>query len=63
MTVEVVDPEGGRAFDRRQWITLGVIAALIVSVLVFGANVGLAAFVAPSCSLPPARRTMARRSS
>ena len=30
---------------RRQWITLGVIAALIVSVLAFGAHVGLAAFV------------------
>ena len=45
-TVEVVDPEGGRAFNRRQWITLGVIAALLVSVLAFGAHVGLAAFVA-----------------
>ena len=43
--VEVVDPDGGRAFNRRQWITLVVIAALIVSVLVFGAHVGLAAFV------------------
>ena len=45
-TVEVVDPEGGRAFNRRQWITLGVIAALVISVLAFGAHVGLAAFVA-----------------
>jgi len=55
-TVEVVDPEGGlpaealakggRAFNRRQWITLGVIAALLISVLAFGAHVGLAAFVA-----------------
>ena len=45
-TVEVVDPESGRAFERRHWITLGVIAALITSVLVFGAHVGLAAFVA-----------------
>ena len=43
--VEVVDPEGTRAFDRRQWITLGVIGALLLSVLVFGAHVGLAAFV------------------
>jgi di/tricarboxylate transporter len=43
--VEVVDPEGARAFDRRQWITLGVIAALLISVLVFKAHVGLAAFV------------------
>ena len=45
-SVAVVDPEGARAFTRRQWITLGVIAALILSVLAFGANVGLAAFVA-----------------
>jgi di/tricarboxylate transporter len=44
--VEVVDPEGSRVFDRRQWITLGVVAALLVSVLAFGAHVGLAAFVA-----------------
>jgi di/tricarboxylate transporter len=44
-TVAVVDPEGERAFTRRQWITLGVIGALIVSVLVFDAHVGLAAFV------------------
>ena len=44
--VEVVDPEGEKKFTRRQWTTLGVIAALILSVLVFGANVGLAAFVA-----------------
>jgi di/tricarboxylate transporter len=43
--VEVVDPEGARGFDRRQWITLGVIGALLVSVLAFGAHVGLAAFV------------------
>src|SRR6185503_393733 len=45
-TAEVVDPGGSRAFDRRQWITLGVIAALLVSVIVFKAHVGLAAFVA-----------------
>jgi di/tricarboxylate transporter len=45
-TVAVVDPEAGRPFDRRQWTTLGVIAALLVSVLAFGAHVGLAAFVA-----------------
>jgi di/tricarboxylate transporter len=44
--VDVVDPEGARAFDRRQWITLGMIGALLVSVLAFGAHVGLAAFVA-----------------
>jgi di/tricarboxylate transporter len=42
----VVDPEAGGAFTRKQWITLGVIAALLVSVLGFGAHVGLAAFVA-----------------
>jgi di/tricarboxylate transporter len=44
--VEAVDPEGQRAFTTRQWITLGVIGALIVSVLAFEAHVGLAAFVA-----------------
>ncbi len=44
--VVVVDPEAGQPFDRRQWTTLGVIAALLVSVLAFGAHVGLAAFVA-----------------
>jgi di/tricarboxylate transporter len=42
----VVDPDAGKAFNRKQWITLGVIAALLVSVLGFGAHVGLAAFVA-----------------
>lgn len=41
-----VDPDAGGAFTRKQWITLGVIAALLVSVLGFGAHVGLAAFVA-----------------
>jgi di/tricarboxylate transporter len=45
-TVEVVDPEGQKAFTTKQWITLGVIAALILSVIVFKANVGLAAFLA-----------------
>jgi di/tricarboxylate transporter len=44
-TVQAVDPEGARAFERRHWTTLGVIAALLVSVLAFGAHVGLAAFV------------------
>jgi di/tricarboxylate transporter len=44
--VEAGDPEGQRAFTTRQWITLGVIGALIVSVLAFEAHVGLAAFVA-----------------
>ncbi len=38
------DPEGETPFNRRQWITLGVIGALIVSVLAAGVHVGLAAF-------------------
>ena len=42
----VVDPDAGKAFNTKQWITLGVIAALLVSVLLFGAHVGMAAFVA-----------------
>src|SRR6185503_3547609 len=41
-TVEVVDPEGQKTFLTKQWITLGVIAVLILSVLVLKANVGLA---------------------
>jgi Na+/H+ antiporter NhaD/arsenite permease-like protein len=45
-TVEVVDTEGTKAFTPKQWITLGVLAALIISVLAFKAHVGLAAFVA-----------------
>ena len=44
--VAAVDPAGDAEFNVRQWITLGVIAALILSVLAFGAHVGLAAFVA-----------------
>jgi hypothetical protein len=43
---DVVDPDAGKSFTTRQWITLGVIGALLVSVLGFGAHVGLAAFVA-----------------
>jgi Na+/H+ antiporter NhaD/arsenite permease-like protein len=35
-----------KAFTSKQWITLGVLAALIISVLAFKAHVGLAAFVA-----------------
>jgi Na+/H+ antiporter NhaD/arsenite permease-like protein len=38
------DPEAETAFNRRQWITLGVIGALILSVLVAGVHVGMAAF-------------------
>jgi di/tricarboxylate transporter len=45
-TVEVVDAKGTKAFTAKQWITLGVLAALIISVLAFKAHVGLAAFVA-----------------
>src|SRR6186713_1553360 len=45
-TVEVVDPEGQKAFTAKQWITLGVSAALILSVIAFKAQVGLAAFLA-----------------
>jgi di/tricarboxylate transporter len=45
-TVEVVDREGQKAFTTKQWITLGVIATLILSVIAFKANVGLAAFLA-----------------
>ena len=44
--VEVVDHEGQKAFTTKQWITLGVIAALILSVIAFKAQVGLAAFLA-----------------
>ena len=39
------DPEGEKPFNHRQWITLGVIGALIVSVLAAGVHVGMAAFV------------------
>ena len=45
-TVEVADAEGAKAFTSAQWITLGVIGALIVSVLALKTNVGMAAFVA-----------------
>lgn len=37
--------DGGEAFTRTQWITLGVIGALILSVLLAGVHVGMAAFV------------------
>ncbi len=45
-TVEVVDTKGSKTFTSKQWITLAVLAALIISVLAFKAHVGLAAFVA-----------------
>lgn len=41
---EDVNPESSR-FERRHWITLVVIAALIVSAIFFSVNVGMAAFV------------------
>src|SRR5262245_46571490 len=44
MSVSAADDHRTTAFDRRQWVTLGVIAALIISVLAFGVHVGLAAF-------------------
>ncbi len=37
--------DAGEAFTRTHWITLGVIGALILSVLVAGVHVGMAAFV------------------
>ena len=51
------------AFERRHWITLAVIAALIVSVIVANVHVGMAAFVGAASSCCPARATTARRSS
>jgi di/tricarboxylate transporter len=38
-------PEAERPFERRHWITIGVIAALIVSVIVANVNVGMGAFL------------------
>ena len=38
-------PEAVHAFDRRHWITIGVIAALIASVVFGRANVGMGAFL------------------
>jgi di/tricarboxylate transporter len=43
-SVGAADDHRTTAFDRRQWITLAVISALIVSVLAFKVNVGMAAF-------------------
>lgn len=39
-------PENAPAFERRHWVTLGVIAALILSVLLAEVNVGMGAFLA-----------------
>jgi di/tricarboxylate transporter len=45
--VQAVDPADAEAvrFDRRNWITIAVIAALITGVLLFGVNVGMGAFI------------------
>jgi Na+/H+ antiporter NhaD/arsenite permease-like protein len=43
--VAVVEAEGADRFDRRHWITITVIAALILSVIVLKVNVGMAAFL------------------
>ena len=42
----VPDAKADRAFDWRHWLTLTVIAALILSVLFFSVNVGMGAFLA-----------------
>lgn len=42
----VLDPDGrAGAFERQHWLTLAVIGALIGSVLLFGINVGMGAFL------------------
>ncbi len=41
---EVLPDDHSDRFHRRHWITIGVIAALILSVIVLNANVGMAAF-------------------
>ena len=38
------EPVRAEAFDRRHWITLATIAALVVSVIVWKVNIGMAAF-------------------
>ena len=38
-------PAAGLAFERQHWITLGVIGALVVSVIGFGVHVGMGAFL------------------
>ena len=43
--VSVVEEEGADRFDRRHWITIGVIAGLILSVIILKVNVGMAAFL------------------
>jgi Na+/H+ antiporter NhaD/arsenite permease-like protein len=44
-TVEVADDVGATgAFDMRQWLTIGVIAALLACVIVLNVNVGMGAF-------------------
>ena len=43
--VAVTEAEGADRFDRRHWITMAVIAGLILSVIVLKVNVGMAAFL------------------
>jgi Na+/H+ antiporter NhaD/arsenite permease-like protein len=42
--IEAPDPVRAKAFDRRHWITLGTIVALVLSVIVVKVNIGMAAF-------------------
>jgi Na+/H+ antiporter NhaD/arsenite permease-like protein len=44
VVAESADPADG-AFERRHWFTMAVIAALITSVIFFGVNVGMGAFL------------------
>jgi Na+/H+ antiporter NhaD/arsenite permease-like protein len=43
--VEVAGAEGEKPFATKHWVTLGVIAALILSVIFFEVNVGMGAFL------------------
>lgn len=45
VAVEVAGDEGAKAFETKHWVTLGVIAALILSVIFFEVNVGMGAFL------------------
>jgi Na+/H+ antiporter NhaD/arsenite permease-like protein len=42
--VQAPEPVRADAFDRRHWITLGTIVALVLSVIVWKVNIGMAAF-------------------
>ena len=43
--VAVTEADGADRFDRRHWITMAVIAGLILSVIILKVNVGMAAFL------------------